>query len=163
MYNKIKAISKRKSNPANSALKNKDGKALFEMDDILSRWEKYIKELCDDEHRDNDLNIKNSETELEGCEILASEIQSALQQMKNDKAIGNDNISKEMLQACGEIGIKKVCILANKIYESGIIPQKMKESIFITIPKKGDLLQCSNYRLISLMSHITKIILRVIM
>ena len=38
----------------------------------------------------------------------------------------------------------------------------MRESIFITLPKKGDLLLCSNYRLISLMSHITKIILRVV-
>ena len=39
----------------------------------------------------------------------------------------------------------------------------MKESIFITIPKKGDLLNCSNYRLISLMSHITKILICIIM
>ena len=39
----------------------------------------------------------------------------------------------------------------------------MKESVFITIPKKGDLLKCSNYRVISLMSHVTKIILCVIM
>jgi len=39
----------------------------------------------------------------------------------------------------------------------------MKESIFITIPKKGDLLNCSNYRLISLMSHITKILIRILM
>ena len=39
----------------------------------------------------------------------------------------------------------------------------MRELIFITFSKKGDLLLCSNYRLISLMSHITKIILRVVM
>ena len=39
----------------------------------------------------------------------------------------------------------------------------MKQSIFMTLPKKGDLLLCSNYRLISLVSHITKIILRVVM
>ena len=56
--------------------------------------------------------------------------------MKNDEAVGNDNISKEMLQACGKISIKKVCLLTNNVYESGIIPQKMKEFIFITIPKK---------------------------
>ena len=41
-----------------------------------------------------------------------------------------------MMGACGDIGIKKVCPLASKIYESKIIPQLMKESIFIIIPKQ---------------------------
>ena len=66
-----------------------------------------------------------------------------------------------MIEACGDIGISKLVTIMNKIYESG--PQQMKESIFIMIPKKGDLLNCSNYRLISLMSHITKILIRILM
>ena len=49
------------------------------------------------------------------------------------------------------------------IYNTGVIPKQMKESIFIPLPRKGDLLECGNYRLVSLMSHITKIILRIIM
>ena len=60
--------------------------------------------------------------------------------MKNNKAPGNDNITKEMIEACGDIGISKLVTIMNKIYESGYIPQQMKESIFIRIPKKGDLL-----------------------
>ena len=81
--------------------------------------------------------------------------------MKNNKAPGNDNITKEMIEACGDIGISKLVTIMNKIYESGYIPQQMKESIFIKIPKKGDLLYCSNYRLINFMSHITKILIRI--
>jgi len=68
-----------------------------------------------------------------------------------------------MIEACGDIGISKLVTIMNKIYESGYIPQQMKESIFITIPKKGNLLNCSNYRLISLMSHITKILIHILM
>ena len=83
--------------------------------------------------------------------------------MKNNKAPGNDNITKAMIEACGDIGISTLVTIMNKIYESGYIPQQMKESIFITIPKKGDLLDYSNYRLISLMSHITKILIRILM
>ena len=71
--------------------------------------------------------------------------------------------AKEMIEARRDIGIDKVCQLANKIYDKGIILQRMKESIFITIPKKGNLVQSSNYRLIRLMSHVAKIILRVLM
>lgn len=43
--------------------------------------------------------------------------------MKNDKTIENDYVSKEMIEACKEIEIEKICQLANKIHESGIIPQ----------------------------------------
>ena len=81
-------MSRRKSNPANSALKNKDGNVIFKMDNFLSRWEEYIKELYDDEDRDNELNVENSEAALEGCEIFASEIQSAIQQMKIIRPLG---------------------------------------------------------------------------
>ena len=83
--------------------------------------------------------------------------------MKNGKATGNDGISKEMITAYDEIGINKILSIANKIYDSGVIPYQMKQSIFVVIPKKGDLLECKNYRLISFMSHITKIILRVLL
>ena len=81
--------------------------------------------------------------------------------MKNGKATENDGISKEMITACDEIGISKILSVANKIYDSGVIPYQMKQSIFV--PKKGDLLECKNYRLISLVSHVTKIILRVLL
>lgn len=74
--------------------------------------------------------------------------------MKNNKPPGNDNITKE-LEACGDVGINKLAKIINKIYESRCIPQQMKE--------KDDLLNYSNYRLISLMSHITKILIRIIM
>ena len=49
--------------------------------------------------------------------------------MKNYKAVGNDNIAKEMIEACGDIGIEKVCQLATEVYDKGIIPQRMKKSI----------------------------------
>ena len=68
-----------------------------------------------------------------------------------------------MLTACCELGNKKLLEISSKICESGNIPQQMKKSGSITIPEKGDLLECSNYRLISLMSHIAKILFRVIM
>ena len=69
----------------------------------------------------------------------------------------------KLLITCKEISVKKLCILTSNIYNTGVIPKQMKESIFISLPKKGDLLECGTYRLISLMSHITKIILRILM
>ena len=64
-----------------------------------------------------------------------------------------------MIEAFEDLGTEKILDLANSRYNNGIIPNQMKKSVFITIPKKGDLLNCSNCRLFSPMSHLTKIIL----
>jgi len=159
MYSKIKRMSKNKSRPANTALKDKNGKVVMEQQDILHRWTEYLGELFDD----NAMPDVATEQELSGNNILEAEVKAALKDMKFGKAPGNDKITTELLTACEEISIKQLSSLANKIYESGVVPKQMRESVFIPLPKKGDLLMCGNYRLISLMSHITKIILRIIM
>ena len=68
-----------------------------------------------------------------------------------------------MWKALGEFTIDKLTIFFNKIYSSGYIPDGMIKSIFITLPKKPKATECGDYRLISLMPHITKIFLRVIL
>ena len=84
--------------------------------------------------------------------------------MKNDEACGNDKIVKEMIEACEDFGVDKICEIANCIYITGKIPSQMKHiNLCHSSPKKVTFLLCSNYRLISLMSHITKIILQVVM
>ena len=83
--------------------------------------------------------------------------------MRNGKARGNDKISKKMIEAFEDLGTEKIVDLANNKYNSGVIPSEMKESVCITIPKKRDLLKCSSYRLFSLISHVTKISLSVLM
>ena len=160
MYSKIKYMTKKTCAAANSALRNKKGEIVFDNHDILARWVDYIGELFQDDRQELPSDV---DKELTGPPILLSEIQEALRKMKYGKAVGNDKINKEMLTAIDNLGINKLHTIVNKIYETGTIPQQMKESIFITLPKKGDLLNCNNYRLISLMSHVTKIIIRVIM
>ena len=162
MYNKIKGMNKISCRTANNALKDKNGNVLFEEESVKKRWVEYIEELFSDD-REEQTETVNIDSELSGPPIIKSEIEQALKQMTNKNATGNDGIYKEMITACDEVGIDKLLSIANKIYNSGIIPEQMKQSIFVTIPKKGDLLECKNYRLISLMSHITKAILRIIL
>ena len=132
----------------------------MEQQDILDRWTEYIGEIFYDTGDRLDFD---ETSELTGNDILEAEVEAALKEMKCGKSPGNDNITPEMLIASKEISVNKICYLANKIYRTGTIPKQMKESVFIPFPKKGDLLECANYRLIILMSHITKMILRIIM
>ena len=68
-----------------------------------------------------------------------------------------------MLQALDEICIDKITDLCNKIYDSGYIPEDMKKSTFIPLPKKPKAVNCTDFRTISLMSHVTKILLKIIL
>ena len=98
----------------------------------------------------------------EGPPILSSEIERALKKMKNGKAAGGDEITSEMLKALGDFGIDKLTLLFNKIYDTGFLPEEMLSSTFITLPKKPKANECGDDRTLSLMSHITKLLLRVI-
>ncbi|CAG9837411.1 unnamed protein product [Diabrotica balteata] len=71
-----------------------------------------------------------------------------IHQLSCSKLIENDNI-------------KVVVRLFNSIYNTGVIPADWLKSIFVTIPKKHNARKCSEYRLISLMSHTLKIFLRI--
>ena len=56
--------------------------------------------------------------------------------MKWRKAEGSDGVVVEMVEAAGEFGTEKITELANRIYSTGQVPEAMKESEFIKIPKK---------------------------
>ena len=51
----------------------------------------------------------------------------------------------------------------NKIYEEGKVPQELRHSVFIALPKKPKAQDCENFRTISLMSHVTKILQKVLL
>ncbi|CAF1377520.1 unnamed protein product [Adineta ricciae] len=83
--------------------------------------------------------------------------------MKMNKATGPDGISVEMIQCLDEIGVDVMTKLVNKIYDTGDIPEDLTKSIFIALPKKSGATECELHRTISLMSHVTKILLKILM
>ena len=97
---------------------------------------------------------------LNGLIILKEEVKKAIDTLRPGKAPGEDEIATEMLQASDEIGIDKVTELCNKIYDTGYIPDDMRKSTFIPIPKKVKVVNCTDFQTISLMSHITKNLLK---
>ncbi|GFN95209.1 transposon tx1 uncharacterized 149 kda protein [Plakobranchus ocellatus] len=98
-----------------------------------------------------------------GPPIMKEEVETAVKKMKHGKAIGPDNISVELIEALEDFGIGKVTRLLNEIYDTGKIPTDLSGSIFIALPKKPGATECELQRTISLMSHITKIMLKIIM
>ena len=89
-------------------------------------------------------------------------MEHAIKGMRKGKAVEEDEISTEMIEAAGIFGVEKVTQMANMIYNTEYIPERMRESTFIAIPKKEGTLECEKHRTISIMSQLGKIIFTVI-
>ena len=132
--------------------------AFFEAEKIIERWKEYIEDLFADQRPENP--IKNFP---KGPDITSQEVQTTLQQMKKGKAMGIDNIPTESLQALGDFGTKQLTKICNQMYRSAEIPEDLRTSIFIVLPKKPRATECSDHRTISLMCHTLKQLLLIIL
>ena len=95
--------------------------------------------------------------------ILRKEVEAAVQSLKKGKSAGVDNIPTELVQTDGEDVITALTTICNKIWQTGERPTQWTQSLVITLPKKGDLQQCQNYRTVSLISHPSKVTLKIIL
>ena len=95
--------------------------------------------------------------------ILREEVEIAVASLKKGKSAGVDNIPAELVQAGGETMIDVLTEICNRIWRAGEWPTPWTQSLIITFPKKGNLQLCQNYRTISLISHSSKVMLKVIL
>ncbi|XP_042876027.1 uncharacterized protein LOC122255792 [Penaeus japonicus] len=92
---------------------------------------------------------------------LIDEIREAIKELKHGKSPGNDQVTAERIKNGGEnveIFYHRLC---NKIWIENKWPDDWGESVFVPIPKKGDTFKCSSNRTISLISHSSKILLKI--
>ena len=83
--------------------------------------------------------------------------------MKDRKATGVDEIPTECVKVLDTTSLKILTDLFNKIYKTGYIPGDLAQSIFITLQKKQKAPKCSDFRTISLMSHVMTALLKIIL
>ena len=91
-----------------------------------------------------------------------SELQHTIKQLKSNKAPGPDSITAEMFKHGGYALHQKLLHLINDIISQRTTPSQLKLSEIITLFKKGDRQECKNFRPISLLSHLYKLINQII-
>ena len=96
--------------------------------------------------------------------ILCSSCQigSAIKELQNKKAAGPNSISSKILKNNKDVLSKPLCDLINLVFVSGTFPQQLKTAKIIPVHKKGDPLDCTNDRTISLLSNLGKLIEKLI-
>jgi hypothetical protein len=158
-HKKINEITGKSTCTSSGCIKSKTGSILMEKSEILNRWSEYIQELFDDDR----LPKPNIKKNIEGPPIMKDEVRQAIKSIKNNKATGSDGIAAEMIRSLDELGVDVFTKLINNIYDTGEIPEDLTKSIFIALPKKPGATECELHRTISLMSHVTKILLKILM
>ena len=147
-----------------STIQDRSGKCLTKEREILNRWTEYCTELYN--HKtDGDpsvLDCPQTDTK-DDHPILRKEMEAAVQSLKKGKSAGVDNIPAELVQVGGEDVITALKTICNKIRQTGAWPTPWTQSLVITLPKKGNLQRCQNYRTISLISHPSKVMLKIIL
>ncbi|CAI6364154.1 unnamed protein product [Macrosiphum euphorbiae] len=130
------------------------GQLLFDDEDIINRWKEYIEEPYEGEKQE-EITIDEKKTKLP---ILRSGFELALYELKQNKAPGTDNITAELLQ-CASMKIKDALYqLTQDIYEKGDVPDDYCKSIIVTIPKKKGANSCKQFRTLSLLTHVSKVL-----
>ena len=136
------------------SIKDRNGMDLTEAEDIKKRWQEYT-ELYKKDLHDQD-NHDGVTTHLEP-DILGCEVKWALESITSNKASGCDGIPVELFHILKDDAVKVLQSICQQIW-----PQDWKRSLFIPIPKKSNAKECSNYCTIALMSHTSKVMLKIL-
>ena len=79
-----------------------------------------------------------------------------------NKASGGDRIPPELFQILKNDVMKVLHLICQQIWKTQQRLQDLKRSVFISVPKKGNAKECSNYRTIALISHASKVLLKIL-
>lgn len=164
LHKKIKEMTQKNRKHQTSTLKNKENKIIVDLQEKIKTWKEYVEQLFDDIRPDVIEQVNVAERD-EGPDITKAEVIHAINMQKDGKTTGPDKIHSEIIKVIAEqddTGLQLLLSLINSIYRSGKIPTDWLKSTFVTIPKKPNPLYCDDYRMISLMSHVLKIFLRII-
>lgn len=131
---------------------------IYGLEEIKNRWQKYCADLYGrEDHQYEEMDRGECEPE-----VLEEEIEAAKRKLKNNKAVGTDNIAAEALKAGGQMTVKALKSVIDNIWRMGEWHVEWVTSEIVTLPKVAGTQECSKYRTVSLNSHASKVLLEII-
>ena len=143
----------------NGHSKDRDIVDLTETEDIKKRWQEYT-ELYKNDHSDpgdHDGVITHLEPDILECEV-----KWAFEGIIMNNASRGDGIPAELFQILKDNAMRVLHSICQQIWKTQQWPQDWKMSVFIPILKKGHAKKCSNYHTVALISHVSKVMLKIL-
>ena len=94
-------------------------------------------------------------------DILECKVKWVLGCITTNKTSGGDAIPVELFQILKDDSVKVLHSICQQIWKTQQWPEDWKRSVFLPIPKKGNAKECSNYSTIALISHASKVMLKI--
>ena len=142
------------------SIKDRNGRDLTEAEDIEKRWQEHTEELYKKDLHDPD-NHDGVITHLEP-DILEFEVKWALGSITMNKASGGDGIPGELFQILKDDAVKVLHSICQQIGKKSAVATGLENVSFHSNPKKGSAKECSNYHTIALISHASKVMLKIL-
>jgi sorting nexin-29 len=161
-YRKING-QRKEYKPRITMCHDKEGNILNDKQQILKRWVEHFDTLLNDVDNGNPLvaastsNSNNSLDDTEPPPTLA-EVSSAIKTLHNNKSPGTDNLPAELFKCGGERLHSHLHKIIATIWQSEILPEEWNCGIICPLHKKGDPMNCANYRGITLLNIAYKIL-----
>ncbi|XP_062545344.1 uncharacterized protein LOC134211948 [Armigeres subalbatus] len=144
--------------------KDINGNLLTNEREVIQRWRQHYEEHLNGDVADEDGGMVMDLGERAQDIILPApdpqEIQEEIGRLKNNKAPGVDQLPGELFKHGGEALARALHWVITKIWEEEVLPQEWMEGVVCPIYKKGDKLDCSNYRAITLLNAAYKVLTR---
>jgi hypothetical protein len=145
---------------ADKPLRSADGSLLTTDSEQSERWSTYFEELL------NKPPVAVAQSPIDPINTRGfnestptpNEVKTAIKQLKNNKAPGADNIAAEMLKADLEVTTELLHPIVAEVWEGETIPEEFTDALIVKLAKKGDLTVCGNWRGITLLNTINKIL-----
>ena len=135
--------------------KDKNDKDLTEAKEIKKRWQECTELYNDPNNHDGVV------THLE-LDILECEVKWALGSITTNKATRGGRTPAELLQILKDDAVKVLHSICQQIWRTWQCPQDWKRSVFFPVSKKDNAKECSNYCTIALISHVSKVMLKIL-
>ena len=123
---------------------------------MLEKWKRYFNEVLNRElppdHANSRYEIESLKEEVEIPPPTYNEVKEIIHKLRNNKAPGPHNIISELIKEGRQKLENRIYKLILKIWEKEELPADWENSIICPIYKKGDRLQCKNYRPITLLN-----------
>jgi endonuclease/exonuclease/phosphatase family metal-dependent hydrolase len=148
-----------------AAGKSKAGEPLKNKKARQERWKEHFQEVLNRDAPENPPERgeeRREELEIPTDPPSLQEIQEAVKALKNRKAPGVDQITAEMLKADVEVTSKKLKDLFEIIWEKEEVPTQWNKGLICKIPKKGNLQECRNWRGITLLTQVSKVLSKIL-
>jgi len=149
--------------PRCNIVQDEKGDLVADFYSIVARWRNYFSQLF------NVHGVKDvGQAEIHTAEPLvpdpsASEFELAIDKLKSQKSPGIDQIPAELIKARGRTICLEIRKLITSIWKKEQLPEEWKQSIIVPIHKKGDKIDCNNYRGISLLPTTYKILSNILL